>query len=584
MFIYRKLFAYVKEKKHFILLAIFFSVVSAFLTVFAYYYIYKFLYDLIIQNKLENSKYLAIRTVVFLILGALAYGISGVFSHLVGFRLETNLRKKGIEGLSKSSFRFFDLNPSGKVRKILDDNAAQTHQAVAHMIPDSSQAFIIPILTMVLSFVVNIRVGIILVLLTIICGGILAAMMGESKFMEIYQKSLEKLSAESVEYVRGMQVIKIFGMKVKSFKNLYKSIKDYSKYAYDYSNSCKKAYVWYQWIFFGLILILIIPIVFMLPILGNLKVLLIDLIMTLFLSGVIFVSFMRIMWFSMYIFQANYAVDSLEKLYESMQKDKLEHGSLEKFENYDIEFANVTFSYDKKIVLKELSFKLESGKYYALVGSSGSGKSTIAKLISGFYRVDNGSIKIGGKSIEQYTEKSIVDAISFVFQDAKMFKISIFENVLLAKSNASREEVMNALHLAGCDTILEKFKDRENTIIGSKGVYLSGGEVQRIAIARAILKNSNIIILDEASASIDPENEYELQRALKNLINGKTVIMIAHRLTSIRKVDEILVIENGQIVERGSDKELMSKDTKYKKLQEKFDSANEWRVENEGVL
>ena len=165
-----------------------------------------------------------------------------------------------------------------------------------------------------------------------------------------------------------------------------------------------------------------------------------------------------------------------------------------------------------------------------------------------------------------------------------MFKISIFENVLLAKSNASREEVMNALHLAGCDTILEKFKDRENTIIGSKGVYLSGGEVQRIAIARAILKNSNIIILDEASASIDPENEYELQRALKNLINGKTVIMIAHRLTSIRKVDEILVIENGQIVERGSDKELMSKDTKYKKLQEKFDSANEWRVENEGVL
>ena len=236
------------------------------------------------------------------------------------------------------------------------------------------------------------------------------------------------------------------------------------------------------------------------------------------------------------------------------------------------------------MVLKDLSFKLESGKHYALVGSSGSGKTTIAKLISGFYRVDNGSIKIGGKSIEQYTKKSIIDAISFVFQDAKLFKISIIENVLLAKNSASREEAMNALHLAGCDSILEKFKDRENTIIGSKGVYLSGGEKQRIAIARAILKNSNIIILDEASASIDPENEYELQRALKNLIKGKTVIMIAHRLTSIRNVDEILVVENGQIIERGSDKYLMSKDTKYKKLQEKFNSANEWRVEHEEVL
>lgn len=584
MFVYRKLFSYIKERKYFILLAIFFSVVSAFLTVLAYYYIYRFLYELIIQNKLENSEYLAIRTVIFLVLGALSYIVSGAFSHLVGFRLETNLRKKGIEGLSKSSFRFFDLNPSGKVRKILDDNASQTHQAVAHMIPDSSQAFIIPILTIVLSFVVGIRVGIILVLLIVICGGILASMMGESKFMEIYQKSLEKLSAECVEYVRGMQVIKIFGMKVKSFKNLYKSIKDYSKYAYEYSNSCKKAYVLYQWIFFGFVSILIIPIVLMLPILGNLKVLLVDLIMITFLSGVIFVSFMRIMWFSMYIFQANYAVDSLEKLYESMQKDQMEHGNLENFENYDIEFSNVTFSYDRKMVLKDLSFKLESGKYYALVGSSGSGKTTIAKLISGFYRVDNGSIMIGGKSIEQYTKKSIIDAISFVFQDAKLFKISIIENVLLAKNGASREEAMNALHLAGCDSILEKFKDRENTIIGSKGVYLSGGEKQRIAIARAILKNSNIIILDEASASIDPENEYELQRALKNLIKGKTVIMIAHRLTSIRNVDEILVVENGQIIERGSDKDLMSEDTKYKKLQEKFNSANEWRVEHEEVL
>ena len=502
----------------------------------------------------------------------------------MGFRLETNLRKRGIDGLENASFRFFDLNPSGKIRKIIDDNAAQTHQVVAHMIPDSSQAIITPVLVLVLGFIVSIRVGITLLALTIIGCLILGAMMGEQKFMKIYQEALSKLSAETVEYVRGMQVVKIFRANVESFKSFYKAIKDYSKYAYDYSLSCKKPYVLYQWLFFGLIAILIIPIVYFMTSLGSAKMILLELIMILFLSGVLFVSFMRMMWYSLYISQGNYAVDTLEALYKEMQKDKLEHGNLNNFKNYNIEFDNVSFAYNDKAVIENLSFSLQEGKSYALVGSSGSGKSTVAKLISGFYNVNEGSIKIGDILISEYSDEALIKAISFVFQDSKLFKKSIYENVALANKDAVKDDVMRALRLAGCDLILDKFPEREKTIIGSKGVYLSGGEKQRIAIARAILKDSKIIIMDEASASIDPDNEFELQKAFKNLMKDKTVIMIAHRLSTIKDVDEILVMDSGKIIERGSDKELMSRDTRYKRLQEMFNSANEWRVSNEGVL
>ena len=584
MKIYKKLFAYVQDKKYLGFFAIIFSVISAVITVYGYYLIYRFLDNLIIHTDLSGAENLAIKSALILTAGAIFYFASGAFSHLLGFRLETNLRKRGIDGLENASFRFFDLNPSGKIRKIIDDNAAQTHQVVAHMIPDSAQAIITPVLVLVLGFIVSIRVGITLLALTIIGCLILGAMMGEQKFMKIYQEALSKLSAETVEYVRGMQVVKIFRANVESFKSFYKAIKDYSKYAYDYSLSCKKPYVLYQWLFFGLIAILIIPIVYFMTSLGSAKMILLELIMILFLSGVLFVSFMRMMWYSLYISQGNYAVDTLEALYKEMQKDKLEHGNLNNFENYNIEFDNVSFAYNDKSVIENLSFKLEEGKSYALVGSSGSGKSTVAKLISGFYNVNEGKIKIGGIPISEYSDEALIKAISFVFQYSKLFKKSIYDNVALANKEATKDDVMRALKLAGCDLILDKFPEREKTIIGSKGIYLSGGEKQRIAIARAILKDSKIIIMDEASASIDPDNEFELQKAFKNLMKDKTVIMIAHRLSTIKDVDEILVMDNGKIIERGSDKELMSRDTRYKRLQELFNSANEWRVSNEGVL
>ena len=578
--VYKKILSYVPKERYLAYIGILLSMLSVVFKVWGYYYLSKFLIEIIVYNNIENAKYYGFYIVGLLIIGITLYGIAGLVTHVLGFRLETNLRKYGIEGLSKASFSFFDTHPSGKTRKIIDDNATDTHMIVAHLIPDNAGAILMPILLLVLGFFVSLKVGIILIILSIVGGISLSMMTGEKEFMKIYQESLETLSSETVEYVRGIQVIKIFGISVESFKALNTAIKNYSKYSLEYAMSCKRGFVGFQWFFFSFIA-MVIPILLLFFNIEDPKMLAVELIMVLFLSGALFVSLMAIMYVSMYAFMGQSVVEKLESIFEEMNSNKLTFGSNEEFENYNITFENVSFGYTDKKIINDLSFSLEENKSYALVGSSGSGKSTIAKLISGFYKVDSGVIKIGNRSISSYSEEALINNIAFVFQNVKLFKTSIYDNVKIGKADASYEEVMTAMNLAGCNSILDKFSEREQTQIGTKGVYLSGGEKQRIAIARAILKDAKIIIMDEASAAIDPENEYELQRAFSNLIKDKTVIMIAHRLPSIRNVDEILVMDNGKIIERGTDRELMALDGEYKKLQSLYNKANEWRVNYE---
>ena len=578
--VYKKILSYVPKERYLAYIGILLSMLSVVFKVWGYYYLSKFLIEIIVYNNIENAKYYGFCIVGLLIIGITLYGIAGLVTHVLGFRLETNLRKYGIEGLSKASFSFFDTHPSGKTRKIIDDNATDTHMIVAHLIPDNAGAILMPILLLVLGFLVSIKVGIILIILSIVGGISLSMMTGEKEFMKIYQESLETLSSETVEYVRGIQVIKIFGISVESFKALNTAIKNYSKYSLEYAMSCKRGFVGFQWFFFSFIA-MVIPILLLFYNIEDPKMLAVELIMVLFLSGALFVSLMAIMYVSMYAFMGQSVVEKLESIFEEMNSNKLTFGSNEEFENYNITFENVSFGYTDKKIINDLSFSLEENKSYALVGSSGSGKSTIAKLISGFYKVDSGVIKIGNRSISSYSEEALINNIAFVFQNVKLFKTSIYDNVKIGKADASYEEVMTAMSLAGCNSILDKFSEREQTQIGTKGVYLSGGEKQRIAIARAILKDAKIIIMDEASAAVDPENEYELQRAFSNLIKDKTVIMIAHRLPSIRNVDEILVMDNGKIIERGTDRELMALDGEYKKLQSLYNKANEWRVNYE---
>lgn len=577
MEIYKKMFKYVPEKKWYIVISVICSALSAFLTVGAYYYVYEFLIKLLSLN-LQSAWDAGMKVVLLLISGSIVYYISVILSHIFAFRLETNLRKYGINLLSKASFKFFDLYPSGLVRKLIDDNASNTHTAVAHLIPDNARGMFLPLLAIMLGFFIDIKLGVTLLALVGISVFILSKMMGEQKFMEKYQKSLEVLSDETVEYVRGIQVVKIFRTSITTFRSLYEAIMNYSKNAYEYAQSCKIPYTIYNWIFFGLVCI-VLPVLFFFEDTVNIDIrILVELLMLFFLTGVIFAAFMKIMYIGMHTFQGSECIRKLEDLYESMEKERMVFGSVSEFKNYNIDFENVTFAYKDRNVIENLSFSLDEGKIYALVGESGSGKTTIAKLISGFYSVNEGVIKIGDIPIQNYSYETLSKNIAFVFQNSKLFKTDIYTNVAIGRKNATRKEVLNALHLASCDSILDKLPNRENTVIGSKGINLSVGEKQRIAIARAILKDAKIIIMDEASASTDPENEYEIQKAFKSLIRGKTVIMIAHRLSAIKNVDEILVMEKGKIIERGSDLSLSKYESKYDAYKKMYGKANEWRL------
>ena len=394
--VYRKLFAYVPEKRYLIYVSVVLSVLSTFAAAGAYYYLYVFFDRLIVEEDFSGSVFYAWIIFGLLIGGNAVYFIGVLASHVLGFRLETNLRKRGIDGLAGASFRFFDLNSSGRIRKIIDDNASQTHSIVAHLLPDIANALAKPFLLLIVGFIVSLRVGICLTILTVAAVLLYAGMSGETQFMKYYQHALERLSAESVEYVRGIQVVKIFNADTKSFKTLYDAINDYAKFALNYSMSCKVPWVLLQWLIIAVTAV-ITPFIFLLPgVFGHTPGTAVELLMLMFLSGVMFATIMKIMYVVMYSFNGAMAVDKLEEMYGKMYKDSLRHGNRETFTGFDIEFDRVTFGYGEKSVLKDVSFKLEQNKSYSLIGASGSGKSTIAKLISGFYSPDEGTIRIGG--------------------------------------------------------------------------------------------------------------------------------------------------------------------------------------------
>ena len=544
----------------------------------AYWFLWQSIVSILVIPAYEKAMYDAIIVVALMILRGILNIASATCSHYLGFRLETNLRKNGLHKLLDASSSFFDHNSSGEIRKVIDDNAAETHKTVAHLIPDNITAVMTPVLMFVLMFAIDYRLGILLILTTVI--GVLQyrKMSGGTEFLSGYSAALQKMSAATVEYVRGMQIIKIFGVTVQYYKTLIDSIKEYKQYVYQYSLSCKNPYVGFQ-VLFNVFYAFAVPAAVVLISYGEPAMLILaKIVFFAVFSGAVFTSFTSIMFTGQDNFGAQNTLNQLDELTTSMDQAKLPHGSEENFQNFDIEFRHVDFKYDDTFVLKNFNLTLHQNKTYALIGSSGGGKSTIAKLISGFYPVDGGEILIGGKNIQSYSEKALIQNIAFVFQHSQLLKTSIYENVRIGNSQATRQQIMDALDAANCTSILDKFPQREMTVIGAKGVYLSGGEVQRIAIARAILKNANIVIMDEASAAADPENEYELQQAFQKLMRGKTVIMIAHRLSSIQNVDQILFVQNGKVVEQGTHNELMACNGRYKDFQDVYCKANQWRL------
>lgn len=576
--IYRKLKEYAPERLAFAVIGIALAFLAALLSIASYYMLYRFLVKIIADGDIRGAVPVAFRVVALLAANTTVYFFSLWATHVLGFRLETNLKKLGIQRLMQASFSFYDRNDSGRIRKIIDDNTALTHTSVAHLIPDLSTAVFVPVLGAALAFAVDVKLGL-LFLITLVLGlYFIQRMMGDRQFMKRYMEAQETMNAGAVEYVRGIHVLKIFRMNAASLREFHGAVLAYSDLALRYSMSCRRWYVVFQ-VFFNAVYLS--AMFFYSARSGEPREFLAKFMFYVMFHGILFISFMKVMYVGMYVFQANSAIGKIETLFHEMEEKKLPRGAVEEMSGFDIEFRDVTFGYGEERVIEKLSLALPAGRTYALVGSSGSGKTTLAKLISGFYQTDGGEIRIGGRALSEYSDGAFARNIANVFQDARLFQDTIYENVRAGRRSASREEIMEALHLAQCDEILSKFAGREETVIGSEGVHLSGGEMQRITIARAILKNAGIVILDEASAAADPENEYELQRALANLMKGRTVIMIAHRLSSIKNVDEILVIENGRVAERGSHGELMRGDTRYRRLQEEFMRANEWRVSGE---
>ncbi len=582
MSVFKRLTHYMQSRKILFPFALLFSALSAIAGMIPFIYVWFIVRELFTATgniSYDMVKHYAIIAVIFSAASVLLYFAALVCSHLVAFRVEGNIRRFTIKKLLMLPLGFFDRNPSGRIRKILDDNATVTHTFIAHELPDLSGTLIIPIAALVLLFVFDWRLGIASIVPIAYAIVTLGTKMNKSKdFMQKYMKSLEDMNTEAVEYVRGIPVVKVFQQTIYSFKNFYNTIEDYHKMVVAYSSSWKFIMCSYTTLINGVALLLVPTAILIITNSGNIAATIIDLMLYILVTPVFSQNIMRSMYLSQALNNASIAINSIESL--TNYPNLAEPTNPQQIKNFDIEFKNVDFTYPgtENQVLKGISFSIKEGQTVALVGASGGGKSTIAKLVPRFFDVTGGEILIGGAPIKEIPKEVLMKKTSFVFQNTRLFKKSILENVRYGTPEASIESVNKALDLAQCREIIDRLPDGINTVIGTKGTYLSGGEQQRIVLARAILKNAPIVVLDEATAFADPENEHLIQKALQTLSKGKTVLMIAHRLTSIVNADQILVVQGGEIVERGTHKELVEKGGIFAKMWKDYQQSVTWTI------
>lgn len=519
------------------------------------------------------------------LIGLIIYFACLLCSHAAAFQMEKNLKMAALQHLAKMPMGYFDANPSGKLRKIIDENSTQTESYVGHQLPDLVGAYVTMIASLVLMLCFDWRIGLPLLLLFGIGFMLQFMLMGKDsmKFMQNYQDSLETMNHETVEYIRGISVVKVFGQTVQSFTKFNKAIKDYSDNAMAFTMACRTGMVAFTAVINSPFLVLIPAAVLSGVFSDNMVHFTENFLFYLIFTPACGVMLNKIMYMSNYKMQAQESMRRIDMILNAEQQSETEKPK-QKTGN-DIVFENVTFSYENALnpAAKNLSFVVKEGTTTALVGPSGCGKSTTASLIPRFYDVTEGKIKIGGVDVRELSQADLMKNVAFVFQNPKLFKESLLDNICAGRRDATREEALHAAHLAQCDDILAKFPDGIDTVVGSKGVYLSGGEAQRIAIARAILKDAPIIVLDEATAFADPENEVQIQKALTELTEGKTVIMIAHRLSTIQGVDQILVMKDGELAEQGNHTALLEKDGIYAHMWKDYIKTTKWHIGNEVI-
>lgn len=582
-FILKRFTPYMGNKKILLPISLILSGISAVMNIIPFvlvWYIARELLGASQQVQVSNISFYAWIAFASAAGGIIIYFLALLSSHLAAFRVEVGMQKVGMEKIISMPLGFFDKHSSGKMRKIVNDGAGTTHTFLAHQLPDMAGSVVSPIILIILIFTVDWKMGL-ASLVPIILGFITMSFMMSAegkKFQKLYFDSLEEMSSESVEYIRGIPVVKTFGQTIFSFKRFYDSIIKYKEMVHAYTLLWRRPMSFYSVIMQSAAFFLIPMAIFLIGNGDAIPLVLADFIFYILISPIFTMLLMKSMYFQQNTLIAEQAIDRLDNLldYADMQQVK----SANHMKDNSVEFKDVVFSYEgsDQRVIDKISFKLNEGETIALVGASGGGKTTIARLTARFWDVEEGEILIGGVNVKEIPKKELMDKISFVFQTTKLFKESLKENIIFGKESVTEEEINKAIDYSQSRQIIEELPNGLDTIIGSKGTYLSGGEQQRIALARAFVKNAPIVLLDEATAFADPENEHLIQKALKELSRGKTTLMIAHRLTSVQNVDRIMVIENGKIAESGTHKELLNKGGIYKTMWDEYQKSVAWKL------
>lgn len=582
----KRLFEYADNYKYLTIASWVLATVSAFIALVPFYYIWRLIKEVIRVSpdfdRAQNLSAYGWCAVGSSVLAMLIYMGGLICSHLAAFHVQATMRSRLMRHIMSLPLGSMDEDGSGKVRKIINESSAATETYLAHQLPDKCVATATPIGLVVLLLVFDWRLGLLSLILVVLGFAIMSTMMGANmkKKMEEYQNALEEMSSEAVEYVRGIPVVKTFGQSVFSFKRFRDSIKKYEKWTIAYTKDLRVPMMGLTTAINSVFAILIAATFW----LGGVKsgsvdgTFLLNLMFYIIITPIITVTMTKMMYAGENVMIVEDALNRIDGLLE--KKPLPQSVNPEKPQDASISFKNVSYRYDgaSDDAIHNISLDIKSGEHIAFVGPSGGGKSTLAKLIARFADVNSGFIEIGGVNVKNIKASDLMNTVSFVFQDSKLLKMSIFDNVHMGNKNAMREEVIEALHNAQCDDIIEKLPGGIDTVIGSKGTYLSGGETQRIAIARAMLKNAPILILDEATAFADPDNEAKVQAAFSKLSEGKTVIMIAHRLSSVTEVDRIYVLKNGQICQSGTHENLLSQDGLYAHMWKEFNKSVSWKV------
>lgn len=520
--------------------------------------------------------------VLFAILAMVVYIAALWCSHLSAFRVQRNIRTRVMEHILTLPVGFLNDWGSGRVRKIVTDCSAATETYLAHIWPDKAGMVFTPLGLIVLLLVFDWRLGLLCLVPVGIAFVFMAGMMGSGmqESMKQYQNALETMSSEAVEYVRGIPVVKTFGQSVFSFRRFKKAIDAYSEWTIAYTKSMMNPMLGFTTAINAAFTVIIAFGVFMSR-KGTSPELLLNLIFYIIITPVITMTLNKVMYAGE---NEMLVTDSLNRIDQILQLKPLPvPEKIQEPKDNSVVLEHVSFAYagKEKRAVEDVSIQIRPGQHVAFVGPSGGGKSTLASLIARFWDVQEGAVRVGGVDVREIAPKKLMDTVSFVFQNGRLFQMSILENVRMAKPDATREEVLQALHDAQCDDILEKLPDGVDTVIGAKGVYVSGGEQQRLNIARVMLKNAPILILDEATAFADPDNEVRVQAAFEKMSKGKTVVMIAHRLSTVATADQIYVVKDGRIAEHGTHAELTGRDSLYGRMWKEYQSAAEWKVGEE---